>query len=141
MLRRPWIRRTLGVFAVLALVAVAQQQQAAQAKQAPQAVVGAGKATCAQFNLANTKSGFQSRENFKWASGYMSALNMAASRVMKESAMNLVPEKMDRDAQQKHILKYCGAHPKRYYRQAVLSLFDQLRAENGMEPLFAEDWQ
>lgn len=101
--------------------------------QSPMSWTGPGAASCTQYAQAVRSGGENMRSfYFSWAEGFMSGLNTAPLLLGNET--NLAAR--DTNYQRAIIDQYCDQRPLASYVQAVMSLYDTMRSEQGLH-----DWR
>jgi hypothetical protein len=91
---------------------------------------GAGIRSCTQY-AQNVRSGGEDMRSFffTWAQGFMSGLN-ASLLVSSQTPVNQAAKSVN--DQQAFIDRYCDQKPLADYVNAVLSLYDTMRSEQGL---------
>jgi hypothetical protein len=94
-------------------------------------MAGAGSFSCAEF----TKAYRQYPDDmgglyFSWAQGFMTGLNVAF--LSPWTPLDFSRWSVKR--QQMYIREYCDAHPLKLYMEAVLTLYDAMRLDQGLPP-------
>lgn len=91
--------------------------------------VGPGNTSCPNYvQEVRSKGSIMRNFYFSWAQGYLSGMNS----VVLYSAKNTNLGSHDLSVQMDFIDRYCEQHPSAFYVQAVLSLFDHMRSEQGL---------
>jgi hypothetical protein len=92
-----------------------------------------GSSSCTQYAQA-VRSGGENIRNFyfTWAQGFMSGINSPLMEPGK--SLNLAARAMN--DQQAFIDRFCDQRPLAYFVEAVLSLYDTMRTEQGLH-----DWR
>jgi hypothetical protein len=95
--------------------------------------IGPGAASCSQYAQAVRISGENMRSFFfSWAQGFLSGVN--THPMLAGSSTNLAA--LAANSQQTLIDQFCDQHPLALYVNAVLSLYDSMRSEQGLH-----DWR
>lgn len=122
------MRLVFGLAILLAVMWTATESFAQQKKD--YAVWGLGSISCAEFGkMYGGDPDYAEKMYFSWAQGFMSALNV--TRITKGlKSVNLALWDIERD--QQHIRNYCADQPLKDYLDAVVELFGELMAAQGL---------
>ncbi|WP_245902167.1 hypothetical protein [Phreatobacter oligotrophus] len=90
-------------------------------------IVGIGAQTCNIFNQDIQSNGQMIRDYVAWAQGFMSGALMRAPEG-KDVGLDLLPERLNLDAQVEFLKQYCRDHRDRAFSDAVIDLYRILQA-------------
>ncbi len=92
---------------------------------------GAGLTPCSEFtDLYETDPAAAEAFFYSWAQGLMSGMNVALN--VDGNVTDLADSRFDVDAQLSHLRRYCDERPVILYFGAVVSLWDTMRAQQGL---------